>query len=155
MSPPVTERAYALSRRALLLAGALATLPACAPSEPAGHALTRLARDLLPHPILADTVYRAVADAWRATAPAGLDVLLAALDAPGPFAAEAEPERHRRIAALVGTAPFMAFRFHCIAGLYGDHRVTSRFGYGGPSLEAGGWIERGYDDLAWLPEPTR
>jgi hypothetical protein len=47
----------------------------------------------------------------------------------------------------------MGFRFAVLAGLYSDLSVTSRFGYQGPSLAEGGYIDRGFDALPWLPSP--
>ncbi len=37
--------------------------------------------------------------------------------------------------------------------LYDDHEVWRLLGYEGPSFDKGGYIERGFNDLDWLPEP--
>lgn len=42
-----------------------------------------------------------------------------------------------------------------IAGVafYDDHEVWDLLGYEGPSFDKGGYLERGFNDLNWLPEP--
>lgn len=42
-----------------------------------------------------------------------------------------------------------------VAGVafYDDHEVWDLLGYEGPSFEQGGYLERGFNDLSWLPEP--
>lgn len=37
--------------------------------------------------------------------------------------------------------------------LYDDHEVWDLLGYEGPSFDKGGYINRGFNDLDWLPEP--
>jgi hypothetical protein len=36
--------------------------------------------------------------------------------------------------------------------LYSNPQVWPLFGYQGSSLEYGGYLERGFDDIAWLPK---
>lgn len=40
-----------------------------------------------------------------------------------------------------------------VVAIYDDHEVWSVLGYEGPSFDKGGYIDRGFDDLDWLPEP--
>ena len=37
--------------------------------------------------------------------------------------------------------------------LYSDPEVWELLGYEGPSFDKGGYIDRGFDDLDWLPDP--
>jgi hypothetical protein len=37
--------------------------------------------------------------------------------------------------------------------LYDDREVWDLLGYEGPSFDKGGYVERGFNDLDWLPEP--
>ena len=37
--------------------------------------------------------------------------------------------------------------------LYDDREVWDLLGYEGPSFDKGGYLERGFNDLDWLPEP--
>jgi hypothetical protein len=40
-----------------------------------------------------------------------------------------------------------------VVALYDDHEVWDLLGYEGPSYDKGGYVERGFNDLNWLPEP--
>lgn len=42
-----------------------------------------------------------------------------------------------------------------VAGVafYDDHEVWDLLGYEGPSFDKGGYVDRGFNDLDWLPEP--
>jgi hypothetical protein len=40
-----------------------------------------------------------------------------------------------------------------VTTLYDDHEVWTLLGYEGPSYEQGGYVDRGFADLDWLPEP--
>jgi len=148
----------ALSRRALLAAGAASLLPACAEkpfSEADRATLTSVAQDLFPHPVLSDAPYRAIVDAtFPASARAGTlsDAATAARSLAG-YTASAKAARRARLAPRLSEPFFMGFRFAVLAGLYSDLSVTSRFGYQGPSLAEGGYIDRGFDALPWLPSP--
>jgi hypothetical protein len=35
-----------------------------------------------------------------------------------------------------------------------DQRTWELVGYEGPSFGKGGYLERGFDDLDWLPDPS-
>jgi hypothetical protein len=156
---PVSRRALLAGSIATLAAPALANVPPLL-AESQRRTLTRLAQELFPHPLLSEQPYRQIVDMnFPDTAP---QVQLAAaaeaasrLDAAAPPLWRDAPQ-HRRLAAL---APLMAqpffqgFRFAVMAGLYANLDVTSRFGYQGPSFEDGGYIERGFDSLPWLPSP--
>ena len=48
------------------------------------------------------------------------------------------------------------FTFVCgiaVVSLYDDHEVWELLGYEGASFDKGGYIDRGFDDLDWLPTP--
>ncbi|HZZ51754.1 MAG TPA: hypothetical protein VFE65_33075 [Pseudonocardia sp.] len=47
-------------------------------------------------------------------------------------------------AAIIDTA---------VVALYNDHEVWEILGYEGASFDQGGYINRGYNDLDWLPDP--
>lgn len=54
----------------------------------------------------------------------------------------------------VQDAPFFS-AVHGVASVkfYDDHEVWDLLGYEGPSFDKGGYVDRGFDDLDWLPEP--
>ena len=41
-----------------------------------------------------------------------------------------------------------------VVELYDNPLVWKAFGYEGPSTHLGGYKDRGFDDLDWLPEPA-
>lgn len=55
----------------------------------------------------------------------------------------------------VQDAPFFVDILN-VAGiaLYNDAEVWDLLGYPGPSFHKGGYLERGFNDLDWLPEPS-
>lgn len=40
-----------------------------------------------------------------------------------------------------------------LVALYNNHEVWETLGYEGPSFALGGYLNRGFNDLDWLPEP--
>lgn len=53
----------------------------------------------------------------------------------------------------VETTPFFqTVRGSIVTGLYDQPLVWRHFGYEGPSWKLGGYIERGFNDIGWLPE---
>lgn len=40
-----------------------------------------------------------------------------------------------------------------LVALYNSHEVWKMLGYEGPSFDLGGYLNRGFNDLDWLPEP--
>ena len=60
---------------------------------------------------------------------------------------------HERVAILEGieTSPFFqAIRGDLVVSLYNQKEVWPYFGYEGSAAEYGGYIDRGFDDIAWL-----
>ena len=119
----------------------------------------RVARVMYPHDALPDEAYekgvRAVEaeasgnDAVRQTIAQGIG----ALDDPTPFR---EREADAQLAALMeaeGTPFFDLVRATAVVELYDNPLVWRAFGYEGPSVHLGGYVNRGFDDLDWLPDP--
>jgi hypothetical protein len=51
-------------------------------------------------------------------------------------------------------SPFLtAIVDSAVVTLYSDPEVWDLLGYEGPSYDQGGYVDRGFDDLDWLPEP--
>lgn len=54
----------------------------------------------------------------------------------------------------IETTPFFVLtRSTTVVTLYDDPEVWAVLGYEGPSVAKGGYINRGFNDLDWLPEP--
>jgi hypothetical protein len=152
-----------VTRRRLLVGSALLLVVWPADARPAAPAdvatLTLLARDLFPHPVVADAVYRRIVETLLASAPQRqvAESAVQKLDGavPGSWRRRPPAERATGIEALLATPFGQTLRAAVLIGLYGDLSVTRTFGYQGPSIAEGGYIERGFDDLDWLAEPPR
>ena len=124
--------------------------------------LLRMARLLFPHDGLADEVYAGVVGgvlAVTASDPAMSEVLRSAesvldskrdqswmnLDEAEQIAVMQEVESEAFFAAILGTV-----RGH----FYYNPEVWKHIDYPGSSREFGGYINRGFDDIDWLPEGT-
>lgn len=148
----------ALSRRRMLgslLGSSALLLPGCGSAPGAGGgtraSLASIARALFPYSFLPDERYAAVVDAFLGATPKpDTRAIEAAIKTAAPDG-KADPTR---IPALLATSFGQQFRFAALLGLFGDLTVTRRFGYQGPSLADGGYLDRGFDDLRWLPEPA-
>jgi hypothetical protein len=147
-----------LSRRRLLLASALLLAPiapACTPSlrAEAGPSLRRMARLLWPHNAVADEVYAQAADGLLADA-AQRDLLLTGVRALNRSGWLRQPEAAQiaTLRAIENGAFFGLVRAGVRDRLYALPAVWQAIGYPGSSLEFGGYRNRGYDDIDWLPE---
>ena len=127
--------------------------------------LVKVARDIYPHDMLVDSYYITAVKPWDGKAakdPATKAVIeggIARLD-------QAARERHNvpyaevgwesdRVALLQGIEQsefFQKIRGDLIVSLYNQKEVWPRFGYEGSSAEHGGYINRGFADIDWLPK---
>ena len=132
-------------------------------SQAEGETLMKMGRTLFPHKKLADAVYALLAkdlDA-KAAGDAGAAKMLrdgiAALNnaAGGNFAKLGEVKRLAIVTAMEGQPFFATVRGQCITSLYDNDMAYATFGYPGSAWEKGGYITRGFQDLKWLPAPTK
>ena len=172
---PLTRRS--LLRGSGLLLGTLAAggvLSALAPSRAwavelktlssaEGTTLMKMGRVLYPHDKLPDAVYALLAkdlDAG-ATSDAKTTTLLrggiADLDkaAGGNFSKATPAKQLAAVKSLESTPFFAAVRGKCVTSLYDNDMAFTALGYPGSSWEKGGYITRGFQDLKWLPEPSK
>jgi hypothetical protein len=118
-----------------------------------------MARQLFPHDRLGDQYYAAVVDAVdkRAAGDPTLRKILAdgvaRLDgARGiPWLQLSNDARIDVLKSTEGSEFFVTLRFATINNLYTNPLVYRFFGFGGSSVEHGGYINRGFDDIGWLP----
>jgi hypothetical protein len=61
-----------------------------------------------------------------------------------------EVDRVALLRQIESSAFFQAVRGGLVVGLYYQKEVWPVFGYEGESFSQGGYIERGFDDIAWL-----
>ncbi|RAI04287.1 tat (twin-arginine translocation) pathway signal sequence [Acuticoccus sediminis] len=122
-----------------------------------------MTRAIYPHDFLGDVHYAAVVKALDTDA-AGfadksqLELLrdgVAALDqaAGGSFADATEDAKYTALEGMATTPFFQAVRGKAVVALYNQPEVWEKFGYEGPSYPKGGYLEHGFNDLSWLPDP--
>ena len=126
-------------------------------------ALIQMARDIYPHDRIADQYYavavkshddKAADDAaHKALIEDGLaDLDKRAADAGhGSYLGTGwEVDRVALLRQIEASGFFQAVRGGLVVGLYNNKDVWPVFGYEGESFSKGGYIERGFDDIAWL-----
>lgn len=123
--------------------------------------LVAAARTLYPHDSLPDSVYRRTIfqfDRMAAMAPAAAQSFaefVDLVDGATPLTFRELSESYR-LAALRGIEETTAFRLvqrSTVRFLYDDVEVWQAFGYEGASVHLGGYVNRGFNDLDWLPDP--
>jgi hypothetical protein len=119
-----------------------------------------MARVLYPHDALPDEVYARVSD--KIAEAAAEDDAAARLVADGvtslnegdtPFAQRSANDRLESVKAIEGSPFFDLVRSTAVVEIYSDERTWKAFGYEGPSFDKGGYVNRGFNDLDWLPDP--
>lgn len=125
--------------------------------------LIRMARDVFPHDKLTDKYYAAAVANYDVTAakdPTFKSLLtegVAALDA-GATTAHGQryadvPKEEQRVALLKKIEPtpfFQRIKDDLVMSLYNNKDVWPLLGYEGSSVEKGGYLKRGFDDIDWL-----
>lgn len=120
--------------------------------------LVRMLRVMFPHDQIADGPYERTADAVfdAAGKSAGQKVCLTTglgdLVQAG-FADLGETEATAFLKAIEETPFFRLVLLTAVVAFYNDAEVWEALGYEGPSYDKGGYLNRGFDDLDWLPEP--
>ncbi len=122
--------------------------------------LTRMARLLFPHDGIDDAVYAEVIDSIltdSANDAAMLNMLneaVAALNAAqnGDWFEAGADEQIAAMQAVEGEAFFAAILGNVQARFYNHPKVWKLISYPGSSVEFGGYVDRGFDDIDWLPE---
>lgn len=128
-----------------------------------GEALMAMGRTLYPHASLPDAVYALLAkdlDAKAAGDAAAAKQLKDGIawlnrEAGGSFARSSPARRLDIVKSMEGTAFFNTVRGQCITSLYDNDMAYAVFGYPGSAWEKGGYITRGFQDLKWLPSPSK
>ena len=127
--------------------------------------LVKVARDIYPHDSLVDSYYITAIKPWDGKAAKDPAVKAMLEDGVRRLDQDAK-DRHKvayvqvpweadRVALLQGieqTDFFKSVRSDLIASLYNQEAVWPKFGYEGSSAEHGGYINRGFADIDWLPK---
>ncbi len=120
--------------------------------------LIQMARDIYPHDRLGDNFYAVAMKGYDSEAEAaGIEAGIAALNAAAAGAGHRdylsigwESERVAVLRGLERSAFFQKVRGGMVTGLYNQKELWPLFGYEGESFSKGGYIHRGFDDIAWL-----
>ena len=121
--------------------------------------ITIVARTLYPHDALPDDVYARVgeklAEAVREDLGAArtIEEGVSALNGGRSFAELLAGERLEALRGIEGSEFFELVRATAVTEVYSDERTWQLLGYEGPSFDKGGYINRGFNDLDWLPDP--
>ena len=120
--------------------------------------LARMARDIYPHDRIPDRFYVIAVKGYDTPdqaeeIEAGVAALNAAaqgIDHPSYGAISWEADRVALLEGMQDTPFFQKIRGGLVTGLYNQKEVWPYFGYEGESFSQGGYISRGFDDIAWL-----
>ncbi len=126
-----------------------------------GKALLLITRHIFPHKTLDDAVYALVVKDLDAAAAkdealsAMLNEGVASLDkkANGDWLALDSGKQATLVEAMSDIGFFEKIRSTSVVSLYNNEMAWAHFGYEGPSWSKGGYLNRGFNDLKWLPNP--
>jgi len=114
------------------------------------------ARTIAPHDKLEDAAYAVVIrnlDAAAAKDEALRKQLKEGVASLGPgFAGAPETARIEALRKVESTPFFQGLRVQTLQGLYSTPLAYACFGYEGEAFSKGGYLQRGFNDLRWLPE---
>jgi len=129
--------------------------------SPNGNAdeLTRMARLLYPHDGIANDVYADVIDDVLSAAAddsSMMEILgnaVTALNAAqyGNWFEIGADDQIKAMMVVENEAFFAAIQGAVMARFYNHPKVWEHIGYPGSSVEYGGYVDRGFDDIDWLP----
>ena len=114
---------------------------------------------MYPHDALPDDVYARVGQklAEAAREDSGVARLMedgvSALNGGLPFVELSADDQLKKLQEIAGSDFFELVRSTAVVEVYSDQRTWQLVGYEGPSFEKGGYINRGFNDLDWLPDP--
>ena len=122
-------------------------------------ALVRLLRAAFPHSNFPDGPYERVADKILSQLDEDLyhrlvlEQGLATIEQAGLDDTQADEVAEKLLQELADTEFFTFVCGVAVVSLYDDHEVWELLGYEGASFDKGGYLDRGFDDLDWLPTP--
>lgn len=125
-----------------------------------GETILKLARHIFPHDTLEDAVYAfVVKDLDKAADDPAVNKLLADgvkdlnARAAGDWKSLNTDQQFRHVEAISGSPFFEKIRSTAVVSLYNNALAFAHFGYEGQAGD-GGYLNAGFDDLEWLPEPA-
>ncbi len=130
-------------------------------SDTARTVLVRILRVMFPHGNVPDGPYERTADTVLEAANGSVWSTLSLQQGLGtleglsgsPFVDLDDTAATRVLKLVEGTEFFGFIRRTAVVHLYNDAQMWEALGYEGPSFDKGGYVDRGFDDLDWLPSP--
>ncbi|WP_154124687.1 hypothetical protein [Grimontia hollisae] len=155
--------AYAYAVAGLSLSGKSWALTVKALDNKTANALISISRSIYPHPELDDLFYAASVesiDAQVAKDPSQLKAIIEGVAsltkaADGDWNSLPEAKQAALLQQVASEPFFQAIRSNMVVSLYDNPGLWPAFGYEGPSFEKGGYINRGFNDIQWLPTPDK
>jgi hypothetical protein len=126
-------------------------------SDDDARTLLAVSRTLFPHDNIDDGYYMNVVAAIDGKAAGDPQTLATVRDGIGKlnvgqsFADASEDARTDMLKSMESSDFFALAYGETLNNLYGNPEIWKMFGYEGSSVELGGYIERGFDDINWLP----
>ncbi len=132
-------------------------------SKAEGETLMAMGRVLYPHKKLPNAVYAILAkdlDGSASGDAATASMLREGISnlnalAGGNFAKAKADKQLAIVKGREGSTFFGAVRGQCVTSIYNNDMAFAAFGYPGSAWEKGGYITRGFQDLKWLPAPSK
>lgn len=120
--------------------------------------LLQMARDIYPHDQVADQFYAVAVKGYDADDKKDMVAAgIAEVDAAAKVLGHAdyasigwEDDRVKVLKSVETSTFFQTVRAGLVTGLYNQKEIWPIFGYEGESYSKGGYIERGFNDIAWL-----
>ncbi|OPY99372.1 Twin-arginine translocation pathway signal [Bradyrhizobium sacchari] len=127
--------------------------------------LLKVARDIYPHDVLGDSYYITAIKPWDGKA--AKDPAVKSLISDGISRLDQNARDRHKVAyaevpweadrvvllkEIEASDFFQKVRGDLVVSLYNQKEVWPRFGYEGSSAEHGGYINRGFADIDWLPK---
>lgn len=130
-------------------------------NEHESNTLLNMTRLLYPHDAIEDKFYAVVVKALDTDASSTENVAQQLKDgvknldqlANGNWIELSTNKRATILKNIEGSIFFEQVRSKCITGIYNNKELWPHFGYEGASARHGGYINRGFNDLDWLPDP--
>jgi hypothetical protein len=128
-------------------------------SDSARETALRAARTMFPHDGFPDEAYEKVVRQLEAEAgndegiARQIEEGIAALDGSGSFGTLDADAQLEALTKAEGTPFFELLKATAVVELYDQPLVWKLLGYEGASAHLGGYLNRGFDDLDWLPDP--
>lgn len=131
-------------------------------NESEGDGILKVTRGIFPHDTLDDAVYALVVkdlDSAAAKDVAVAELLRDGLRqlnklANGDWASLDYLARENLVVKMAGSDFFEKIRGTAVVSLYNNEMAWAHFGYEGASYDKGGYFDRGFQDLDWLPDPS-